>query len=454
MNKLILFAAALLTAGSAMAGDGTITFKTVNNEKDMLFYASPKLPEMQQLATSWRLIPSIYSQLNEREKAGNIGCNMYLVDCITTASDLKKGDTNTLKEGFRTQTAIPQNAKLCKLSLPGYKLDGNGTMFEATTYMRNTNNIQTISLVDTVFNYRPWFEVDDTIQDPSSGFTKVNEPVNYTVSTQPDGMILEIPFSVPFIYEGKNLNVVQGLKLEDLDTKKDLLFKFAKTSAEIAVPMCYQCAWRVWLNEPGEEPDPDNWGMFIGRFFAGQKEQMSQYENGRGFLADEKTHWGDLMDFFAIKKNELPAFQFDFYTNDIRGTVVKEGTPVKGQEIKLYEIDATGGKNLATATTATTDNEGKFEFLNLDHTKKYSLTATNHEIEEKELAFEDIANDIEAEIMLQPVTGVNEINNAKTTNSIKYFNMQGIESDKAFDGVNIVVTTYNDGSKEITKQIQ
>lgn len=70
------------------------------------------------------------------------------------------------------------------------------------------------------------------------------------------------------------------------------------------------------------------------------------------------------------------------------------------------------------------------------------------------MAFENIANDIEAEIMLQPITGVNEINNAKTTNSIKYFNMQGIESDKAFDGVNIVVTTYNDGSKEITKQIQ
>ncbi len=175
------------------------------------------------------------------------------------------------------------------------------------------------------------------------------------------------------------------------------------------------------------------------------------FEQGREAL-EGWDHWGDMIDYFAIKKNELPAFQFDFYTNDIRGTVVKEGTPVKGQEIKLYEIDATGGKNLATTTT--TDNEGKFEFLNLVHTKKYSLTATNHEIEEKELAFENIANDIEAEIMLQPVTSVNEINNAKTTNSIKYFNMQGIESDKAFDGVNIVVTTYNDGSKEITKQIQ
>lgn len=181
---------------------------------------------------------------------------------------------------------------------------------------------------------------------------------------------------------------------------------------------------------------------------------MSQYENGRGFLADEKTHWGDLMDFFAIKKNELPAFQFDFYTNDIRGTVVKEGTPVKGQEIKLYEIDATGGKNLATATTATTDNEGKFEFLNLDHTKKYSLTATNHDIEEKELAFENIANDIEAEIMLQPVTGVDEVQTQASVKEVKYYNAQGIESNNPFFGVNVVVTTYDNGSKTISKEIK
>lgn len=236
MNKLILFAAALLTAGSAMAGDGTITFKTVNNEKDMLLYASPKLPEMQQLATSWRLIPSIYAQLDEKEKAANIGCNMYLVDCIATANDLKKGDTNTLKEGFRTQTAIPQNAKLCKLSLPGYKLDGNGTMFEATTYMRNTENVKVLSALHIPQDYEPWFEVYDSIKDNTNGFTKVNEPVNYTVSTQPDGMILEIPFSVPFIYEGKNLNVVQGLNLEDLDTKKGLTIQICKNISRSCRP--------------------------------------------------------------------------------------------------------------------------------------------------------------------------------------------------------------------------
>ena len=452
MKKLVLFAVALLTAGSAMAGDGTITFKTVNNEKDMLLYASPKLPEMQQLATSWRLIPSIYAQLDEKEKAANIGCNMYLVDCIATANDLKKGDTNTLKEGFRTQTAIPQNAKLCKLSLPGYKLDGNGTMFEATTYMRNTENVKVLSALHIPQDYEPWFEVYDSIKDNTNGFTKVNEPVNYTVSTQPDGMILEIPFSVPFIYEGKNLNVVQGLNLEDLDTKKDLLFKFAKTSAEVAAPMCYQASWYFLATEPGEEPTPDDWVRLVQRFFAGQKEQLMSFKDGREALEDGQQHWGDMIDFFAIKKNELPAFQFDFYTNDIRGTVTNENGPVNNQEIKLYEIDATGGKNLATTTT--TDNEGKFEFLNLVHTKKYSLTATNHEIEEKELAFENIANDIEAEIKLQLGTGVDEVQTQASVKEVKYYNAQGIESNNPFFGVNVVVTTYDNGSKTISKEIK
>ena len=450
MNKLILFAAALLTAGSAMAGDGTITFKTVNNEKDMLFYASTKLPEMQQLATSWRLIPSIYAQLDSAEKAGNIGCNKYLVDCIATANDLKNGDTNTRKEGFRTQTAIPQNAKLCKLSLPGYKLDGKGTKFEATTYMRNTENVKVLSALHIPQDYEPWLEVYDSIKDNTHGFTKVNEPVNYTVSTQPDGLLLEIPFTSPFIYEGKNLNVVQGLNLENLDVDKDLLFRFAKTQAEVTAPMCYQAGWLRLADY--EEPEL-GWIFIVKRFFAGQKEQLMSFEQGREAL-EGWDHWGDMIDYFAIKKNELPAFQFDFYTNDIRGTVVKEGTPVKGQEIKLYEIDATGGKNLATATTATTDNEGKFKFLNLDHTKKYSLTATNHEIEEKELAFENIANDIEAEIMLQPVTGVDEVQTQASVKEVKYYNAQGIESNNPFFGVNVVVTTYDNGSKTISKEIK
>ena len=50
-------------------------------------------------------------------------------------------------------------------------------------------------------------------------------------------------------------------------------------------------------------------------------------------------------------------------------------------------------------------------------------------------------------------TAVTDIN-GKTISSVKYVNLAGIESDKPFDGVNIVVTTFTDGTKTATKVIK
>ena len=51
-------------------------------------------------------------------------------------------------------------------------------------------------------------------------------------------------------------------------------------------------------------------------------------------------------------------------------------------------------------------------------------------------------------------TGVAEINNANTEVSKTYYNAQGVKSDKPFDGVNIVITRYSDGSTKTTKVIR
>ncbi len=48
-------------------------------------------------------------------------------------------------------------------------------------------------------------------------------------------------------------------------------------------------------------------------------------------------------------------------------------------------------------------------------------------------------------------TGVNDVNNAKEVKGVSYFNMMGVESAQPFDGVNIMVTTYTDGTQSATK---
>ena len=53
------------------------------------------------------------------------------------------------------------------------------------------------------------------------------------------------------------------------------------------------------------------------------------------------------------------------------------------------------------------------------------------------------------------VTGIETVSNAsKTVSSVKYYNVQGVESNVPFDGVNIVVNTYTDGTRQATKLIK
>ena len=48
-------------------------------------------------------------------------------------------------------------------------------------------------------------------------------------------------------------------------------------------------------------------------------------------------------------------------------------------------------------------------------------------------------------------TGVNDVNSAKEVKGVSYFNMMGVESAQPFDGVNIMVTTYTDGTQSTAK---
>ena len=68
-------------------------------------------------------------------------------------------------------------------------------------------------------------------------------------------------------------------------------------------------------------------------------------------------------------------------------------------------------------------------------------------VAEQELNFSiDSSSDI--------ITGIFDIDGAKQVAGVKYYNVAGIESDKPFDGVNIVVTRYSDGSVVTRKEVK
>lgn len=51
-------------------------------------------------------------------------------------------------------------------------------------------------------------------------------------------------------------------------------------------------------------------------------------------------------------------------------------------------------------------------------------------------------------------TGVNDVNSAKEVKGVSYFNMMGVESAQPFDGINIMVTTYTDGTSSAAKVVR
>ena len=62
--------------------------------------------------------------------------------------------------------------------------------------------------------------------------------------------------------------------------------------------------------------------------------------------------------------------------------------------------------------------------------------------------------DLTTEKEMDPTTGISGITNGKDVKSVKYVNVAGIVSDVPFQGVNIVVTEYTDGSRTTTKMLK
>lgn len=75
------------------------------------------------------------------------------------------------------------------------------------------------------------------------------------------------------------------------------------------------------------------------------------------------------------------------------------------------------------------------------------------------LKYTDYANNdyVNPEYIVAKIPGesaVADINTGKAVAGVKYYNVAGQAADSAFDGVNIVVTTYADGTQEVVKVVK
>ena len=149
--------------------------------------------------------------------------------------------------------------------------------------------------------------------------------------------------------------------------------------------------------------------------------------------------------------------------------------PKRGEYVTVVDAVYKGGKFYVPAKEGSVNHYGFNGAVAIDDTyqviptgleegKFYSFDAIVLGIDNKAATDKVAANDNSEVSTLykvaplnltnKTVTGVDDVTTAKTVVGITYYNVAGVASAKPFDGVNIVVARYADGSTKATKELR
>ena len=149
-------------------------------------------------------------------------------------------------------------------------------------------------------------------------------------------------------------------------------------------------------------------------------------------LEDANTNWfGAVNDNYSAPFNEYVAY---YWGSSVKAFVL---SPNKTYNITVSDFHKKSDNynNYTAGTVAITEASAKAPMLRDTNDGKYYIT----EVEVDGVLDDQIPTSIFGVVTVKEVAGV------------KYYNMAGIESDVPFQGVNIEVTTYTDGSRTTRK---
>ena len=329
---------------------------------------------------------------------------------LVTAQDFTMGDTN-----LGTAT-LPANAKVIGLGLDGYDvasdMTSHGIFLEVTAWCRNVPadklSLDHLDLFDGyASNYPEGALFTDTVAN--RGYR--NHP-GYICTFDPEanaenpGSIVDIPFDnpdengifTPFWYKGENIYLT-----------------------------LWMCNW------------DDVHMKYRYMAFDNAEARMASLMRSSNYCFNNDTY-DVIADYFGtqlmyeLPDHRLPAFRTPYYTNDIRVTVNREA------DIELKDAN---GNVVAPAEDG--------NYYSLDHTQTYVLDVDGRM--SQEITFDNITSDIDVNIV-KTVSAVEELDANKTVAGVVYYNLAGQQSAQPVSGVNIIVTTYSDGSTTTAKVIK
>lgn len=404
MKKSLLsaFVMALACFGTANAAIELTVTNVPQPANDTLLFAMPVNPECsQEIWTSY-----------QPENGSEMRFLKFQPEYLVTAQDFTKGDVT------KGTANLPANAKVIGLALDGFDIGSDvtskGVFHDGVAWCRNVPRdkmtLDYLDLFDGYKTHQPQGQLcTDTVTYrtyPIGGVTHPGVTCTFDLEATAENpcTIVDIPFGnpddprMPFWYQGENIYLT------------------------------------LWLT--------NYFDVHMKYHYMAYDEAEAQYASlmrtGNYCFNSESQY--DILDFFGMElmyqlpEYRIPAFRTPYYTNDIR--VIAEGYEtifeLRDEDGNVIERDADGN------------------YYSLDHTKTYTVYVTDKA--RGSFTFDDIYSDIE--LVINNTTAVEEINAGKTVASVNYFNLAGQMSAQPVDGVNIVVTTYTDGTRTTAKVIK
>ena len=424
MKKLLFSVFAL-----ALAGYGTShALITVNCDSvpqpvnDTAMFALPVNPEISQ--EIWTAVDYVNPVTG---KVTTMQVGKFQPEYLVTAEDFTHGDVT-----LGTPT-LPKNAKVIGLALPGFdigsKPTSSGIVYHlVSAWCRNIARDQMVlDYLDLYGGYNTHLPqgdlFTDTVNNRSSNgrFPGITNVYDLTADSINPCNIVDLHFgtyeepNIPFWYQGENIYLTLWLINHGIYGQEGMMMKYKY--------MAYDNAEAQYASL-----------MRSGNFcFNSETQHLLLSVFGQGLP-------------YELPEYRLPAFRTPYYTNDARITC-------KGFQT-LFELRDPDGNVLVPDYVGVTD-EGYdyYEYRALNHTWEYDVyTTVGGDKYRGSIGFADIYSDVN--VVIDNTTAVEEIDVNKTVSSVVYYNVAGQQSAQAMDGVNIVVTTYSDGSTTTAKVIK
>jgi len=304
---------------------------------------------------------------------------------------------------------LPVGAKVVDITLNGWNNGStDSTSQNCTLWISSTTDTQLARLLWTDFTY-----------DAGEGMTQFSAdqvpcPIPMTASAEAPEIIIETPLNSgvdPFIYDGNNILV--KMWIENYDVTKTINYFYQTNTYGDSTAGDVASTYRTNLLDYGKN---------VGFNFNAQTKTKVQEQLGDALM-------------YNLKYNTIPAFGMKYYTNDLF---------VNNESEYPYELKDENGNTIAPTGNA---------YYNLDYTQTYTLYCgwdqDKNKPVEKTISFGSIWYDLY--VTIGPATAVEEINATRQVSSVRYYNVAGQQSAQPFDGLNIMVTTYDDGTISANK---